>query len=128
MTEQLDDDNFILYAARHYDNPQCYDTTEFYEDLKRFKYIKRLLNRYMNHGDLKDRLILNHVIALNNVFGPAATVRMLFLKLEGMEPYIKPFLVFLSIMPDKVENINNRSYYTASIISDVEIEKRLEQL
>lgn len=126
--EKLDDSNFILYAAKHYDNPQCFDTEEFYEDLKRFKYIKRLLNRYMKRGDLKERLILNHVIALNNLFGPSATVRMMFLKLEGMEHYFKPFLTFLSIMPDIVENIDGRSYYTASIPVDPDIDRKLREL
>lgn len=124
----LNDSNFVLYASKHYDNPQCFDTLEFYEDLKRFKYIKRLLNRYVKHGDLKERLILNHMIALNNVFGPVPTVKMLFLKLEGMESYFKPFLTFLSIMPDRVEGVGGKTHYTASILSDPEIEKRLREL
>lgn len=128
MIDRLDESNFLLYAAKFYDNPQCYDTSEFYEDLKRFKYVKRLLNRYVKRGDLKERLILNHVIALNNVFGPTATVRMMFLKLEGMEHLVKPFLVFLSILPDIVENINGTNHYTARILVDPEIEKRLREL
>lgn len=126
--ENLNESNFMLYAAKHYDNPQCFDTLEFNEDLKRFKYIKRLLNRYIKHGDLKERLILNHMIALNNVFGPEPTVKMLFLKLSGMESYFKPFLTFLSIMPDRVDDIEGKTYYTASILSDAEIERRLEEL
>ena len=69
--DKLDEFNFLLYAAKHYDNPQCYDTVEFYDDLKRFKYIKRLLNRYVEEGDLKERLILNHIIVLNNEIGRA---------------------------------------------------------
>ena len=60
--QKLDESNFILYAAAHYDNPQCYDTDEFYDDLKRFKYLKRLFNRYKETGELKERLILNHLI------------------------------------------------------------------
>ena len=96
--DKLDDSNFFLYAAKHYDNPQCFDTIEFYDDLKRFKYIKRLLNRYIDEGDLKERLILNHIIVLYNVFGPTATVRMLFLKCKGMEHLLKPFLVFLNLL------------------------------
>jgi hypothetical protein len=127
MNERLDDSNFLLYAAKYYDNPQCYDTSEFYEDLKRFKYIKRLVNRYARHGDLKERLILNHIIALNNVFGPHATVKMLFMKLEGMEHQIKPFLTFLSILPDVVD-VRGRQTYTAGIPVDPEIEKRLRGL
>lgn len=125
--EDLNDSNFILYAAKYYDNPQCYDTTEFYEDLKRFKYIKRLINRYIRHGDLKERLILNHIIALNNVFGPHATVKMLFMKLSGHEQYIAPFLSFLSILPSIVE-IGDSRIYTTSIPTDFEITKRLRNL
>ena len=128
--EKLDDANFLLYAARNYDNPQCYDTLEFYEDLKRFKYIKRLLNRYVKYGDLKERLILNHVIALYNVFGPEATVKMLFLKMVDMEHCIKPFLDFLSIMPHKIEGVEteNDLLYADHIIVDPEISKRLREL
>lgn len=128
MNDNLTDDNFLLYAAKYYDNPQCYDTLEFYEDLKRFKYIKRLLNRYVKHSDLKERLVLNHIIALYNVFGPTATVKMLFLKLNGMEHYLKPFLIFLSIMPDMVENIDGKNIYTNSIPIDIEIDRRLKEL
>jgi hypothetical protein len=127
MNDILDDSNFLLYAAKYYDNPQCYDTEEFYEDLKRFKYIKRLINRYIRRGDLKERLILNHIIALNNVFGPHATAKMLFMKLEGMEHCLKPFLTFLSILPDAVD-VRGKQTYTVGIVPDSEIEKRLREL
>lgn len=125
--DKLDEFNFLLYAAKHYDNPQCHDTVEFYDDLKRFKYIKRLLNRYIDEGDLKERLILNHIIILNNVFGPTATVRMLFLKCKGMESYLKSFLVFLNLLPEKIEHIGveNRTINTKDIKLD---EKILEEL
>ena len=115
--EKLDETNFLLYAAKHYDNAQCYDTVEFYDDLKRFKYIKRLFNRYAEEGDLKERLILNHIIVLNNVFGPEATSKMLFLKCKGLEEYLKPFLLFLNILPEKIENIgiDNRTINTIDI-------------
>ncbi len=121
--DRLDDSNFILYAAKHYDNPQCFDTSEFYEDLKRFKYIKRLINKYMSDGVLKERLILNHIIAINNLFGPQATVRMLFLRLRGYEKYLKPFLLLLNIMPEKVENIGPESVtiFSADIPMDQKI-------
>lgn len=127
MMDKLDEFNFLLYAAKHYDNPQCHDTVEFYDDLKRFKYIKRLLNRYIDEGDLKERLILNHIIILNNVFGPTATVRMLFLKCRGMESYLKSFLIFLNLLPEKIEHIGveNRTINTKDIKLD---EKILEEL
>jgi len=103
MTIKLDEANFTLYAAKLYDNP-ILDTTEFYEDLKRFSYIRRLINQYEKTGILKENLIINHIIILYNVFGPEAT-KMLFLRLEGQESILKTFLVFLQRMPDRVEKI-----------------------
>ena len=98
----LTDETLLLYAAANYDNPHCFDTEEFMEDLNRFKYLKRLFNRYQDNGDLKDRLILNHIIILYNVFSVSATP-MLFLKLKGQYHLLKPFLVLINRMPDKVE-------------------------
>jgi len=93
---ELTEDNLFLYAAKHYDNPTFSDIDEFYEDLKRFKYIKRLINRYLEHADLAERLILNHMIVVFNVFGVEATLNILNLKLEERHwPVIKPFLIFL---------------------------------
>jgi len=128
--EKLDETNFLLYAAKHYDNPQCYDTVEFYDDLKRFKYIKRLFNRYAEEGDLKERLILNHIIVLNNVFGPEPTAKMLFLKCKGLEEYLKPFLLFLNILPEKIENIGieNRTFYTIEIKMNTYILEELRKI
>ncbi len=105
MNERLDDSNFILYCAKHYDNPQCHDTEEFYEDLRRIKYIKKLITRYIITGELKERLILNHIIILNNVFGPHHLCRILFLKMEKQLKYVKPFLIMLDILPERVNNI-----------------------
>jgi len=105
MHERLDDSNFLLYCAKYYDNPHCHDTEEFYEDLRRIKYIKKLITRYIITGELKERLILNHIIILNNVFGPTHVSRILYLKMEKQMKYIKPFLLLLNIMPDKVYNV-----------------------
>ena len=117
MIDKLDMSNFLLYAAKHYDNPQCFDTIEFYEDLKRFKYIKRLLNRYVEDGDLKERLILNHIVVLFNLFGVYPSIRMLFLKCEGMESLLIPFLIALNNLPERVENIGieNKTMITSDI-------------
>jgi len=117
--ERLDNQNFVLFAAKHYDNPHCVDTVEFYDDLKRFKYIKRLFGRYEERGELCERLILNHITILYNVFGPEAT-RMLFLKLDGHLSYLKPFLVLLGHMPDKIENIGSqgKTIYSSDIPMD----------
>ena len=98
---ELTDNTFILYAAKHYDNPQCSSYEEFEEDMKRFQYLKRLFNRYEACGELRERLILNHIIVLYNCFGLAAT-NMLFLKLHEHSKVLKPFLIKLNFMPDFV--------------------------
>jgi hypothetical protein len=93
---ELNEDNLFLYAAKHYYNPKFSDIEEFYEDLKRFKYIKRLVNRYLDHGELAERLILNHLIVAFNAFGAEAMLNILELKLDEKHwPVVKPFLVFL---------------------------------
>lgn len=106
MNELLTNDNFILYCAHYYSNPQCAEDAEFFEDLNRIKYIKKLITRYKITNDLKERLILNHIIILNNVFGPVVTARILYFKLSQEFKYIKPFLVLLNICPDKLYNLN----------------------
>lgn len=117
-TDMLDEGNFLIFAAKHYDNKQCLDTEEFYDDLKRFKYLKRLFGKYAETGELRERLILNHLIILYNVFGKHAT-RMLFLKLEDYLPYLKPFIVLLNFMPDKVIiGANNRIIYSSDVPMD----------
>ena len=94
--DELTEDNLFLYAAKHYYKPQFSDIEEFYEDLKRFKYIKRLVNRYLDSGELGERLILNHLIVIFNSFGIEASLNMLDLKLDDRHwPVIKPFLIFL---------------------------------
>jgi len=96
----LNDETFLLYAVKHYDNPGCMGMKEFQDDLKRFKYIKRLLKQYEKTGDIVERLVLNHIILLHNVFGDA-TVPLLFFKFEKRYwPQIKTFLVFLNYLPD----------------------------
>ena len=94
--DELTEDNLFLYAAKHYYKPQFSDIEEFYEDLKRFKYIKRLVNRYIENDELAERLILNHLIVIFNSFGIEASLNMLELKLDDKHwPVIKPFLIFL---------------------------------
>jgi hypothetical protein len=103
MQFELTEDNFIMFAVKNYDNPGCKGMDEFYDDLKRFKYIKRLLRKHNVGKDLRERLILNHIIVLGNLFGVEATTKMLFFKLERkFWSQIKTFLVFLNYMPLKV--------------------------
>lgn len=117
MIDKLTDSNFVMYAMKHYDNPQCCSIDEFNEDINRFKYIKKLITRYIKEGDLQERLILNHLIILNNVFGARPLVRMLFLKLGDQHlSYIKPFLIQLSILPDQVYGIKSHRVIETDII------------
>lgn len=103
----LNDDNFMLYAMQAYDNPLCKGIHEFNEDLTRVKYIKRLLNRYDKKKVLKERLILNHIILLNNVFGNEACCRILFFKVTPkLHPYLKSFLDYLQILPRTIPEVD----------------------
>ena len=96
MKIELTEENLFLYAAKHYYRPKTIDAEEFEEDLKRFKYIKRLINRYEETGKLSERLILNHLIVVFNVFGYEAGLNILELKLRSVQWHVlKPFLVFL---------------------------------
>ena len=129
MIDKIDESNFMLYAAKHYDNPQCFDTLEFHEDLSRFKYIKRLFNRYEESGELKERLILNHLIILYNVFGPVTT-KMLFFKLNGHLHLLKPFILLLGFLPDKVTGVGveNKTIFSSDIPMDENIVKILRKI
>lgn len=128
--EKLDESNALLYAAKHYSNPHCYDTVEFYEDLNRFKYIKRLLNKYQESGDLKDRLIINHLTVIYNVFGVTAGTRLLALKMQDQLGLIKPFLILMGTMPDVLENIGieGKTYYSSDIVMDEYIVNQLRNI
>lgn len=130
MREKLDETNFLLYAAKHYDNPHCYDTLEFYDDLNRFKYIKRLFNRYEETKELKERLVINHLTVIFNIFGAEPATRMLFLKLEGHYHLIKPFLVLMGYMPDVVHNIGieGKNIISSNIHMDEAIVETLRQI
>lgn len=116
MNDVLSDKNFILYCASNYDNYQFHSTEEFIEDINRIKYIKKLLTRYIEKGELKERLILNHIIILNNVFGPEVLCKILYLKLKPQMIYIKPFLVLLNILPDYIYNVNDEKIIDTNLI------------
>lgn len=104
----LDENNYVQYAMQHYDNPQCRDVDEFAKDLEETpKYIKRLLNRYCNGGELRERLIINHLMMFYNVFGVEASTHLLFYKIEEeLYPHMKTFLVYLNFYNRK-QRIHN---------------------
>ena len=122
---KLTDDNFLLYAMHHYDNPQCHSIEEFEDDLKRFLYIKKLFSRYKNNDELRERLILNHIIVLYNVFGDAVT-NMLFFKIEKEDwPILATFLVYVNRMPEVVEQ---HGIKTSDIVLDERIVSALRKI
>ena len=118
--DDLNEKNFLLYAMKEYNNPQCTEVEEFNDDLKKIKYIKRLLNQYVSEGVLKERLLLNHIIIFYNVFPPAAATRILFFKIEErFWPILKPFLFYLKLIPeDKIESIMGKELKTNEIFMD----------
>lgn len=116
MNKTLTEDNFLFFCAKQYDNSRYISSEEFAEDLNRIKYIKKLVTRYVENGDLKERLILNHIIVLNNCFGPEAVCRILYLKLKPQMKYIKPFLILLNVLPDKIYNVGNEEIIDTDLI------------
>ena len=128
MLDDLNDDNFVIYAMKAYSSPNCI-MSEFESDLKRTKYLKRLFRRYKTTKSLKERLILNHIILLSNVFGPDATVRILFFKIDP-EDYdvLKTFLLYLNLCPKTVRSINGQNIPTSDIPVDMGIANILRKL
>ena len=125
----LTEENFLMFSMREYNNMQCTDVEEFYDDLKKVKYIKRLFNIYKNDGQLKERLILNHLITWYNVFPVQAGTRILFYKIEEhFWPMLKTFLIFLDRMPDKIEMIRGKEIKSTNIILDEGIVTRLRTI
>lgn len=128
MFENLNEDNFMLYAVKCYTSPHCI-MSEFEGDIKRTKYLKRLFRRYKITKSLKERLILNHIILLNNVFGNEATSRILFYKIDERDyDILKTFLSYLNIMPDIVCGINGKNIHTSDIPIDLNAAEILRKI
>jgi hypothetical protein len=128
MMNELTNENFLMYAIKNYDNPSCSGLKEFDNDLKRLRYIKRLLGRYKVTGDVKERLIINHLVVLYNVFGIEAATNMLFFKIqEKFWPQLKPFLVFLNYMPAHVR-LKGRLIANSEIALDESIVEILRKI
>ena len=109
IVETLTHKNYLLYCARYYDNPQCIDVQEFKEDLNRIKYIKKLITRFEQKGELKEQLIYNHILTLYNVFGAAHLPRILYLKMRDQLQYITPYLIALNCLPKTLYNIDGEA-------------------
>ena len=129
LFDHLNEDNFLLFAIKNYENPQAVTEADFDKDLNHFKYIKRLLKRYKNTGQLKERLLLNHFIIFFNVFPVEAGTRILFYKIEQhFWPMLKTFLIYLDRMPDKIESIRGQVILSSEIDLDEGIVKRLRSI
>ena len=122
---ELTNENYLMYALLHYDNPHCVDIKEYFEDVRKLKYIKRLFNRYKEDYVMKERLILNHLISFYNVFDNEAATRLLFFRVgKEYHSLLKTFLVFLNRMPDKI----NENLYSSTIQLDNKIIEILRDL
>jgi len=122
---KLTNENYLMFALLHYDNPHCIDIKEYFEDVRKLKYIKRLFNRFKEDNVLKERLILNHLISFYNVFDNEAATRLLFFRVgEEYHSLLKTFLVFLNRMPDKI----NENLYSSDVLLDKKIIEILRNL
>ena len=126
--DNLTDENIMIYAMKAYDKPNCI-MSEFNEDMKRFNYLKRLFRRYRKLGELRERLVLNHLVVLNNVFGSEVSARLLFYMMSK-EDYssLKTYLLFLSTMPEKVRGIRGDDIISSDIQVDMIVADKLRKI
>ena len=119
--DDLTNDNILIYAVKAYDKPNCI-MSEFKEDMKRFNYLKRLFKRYRKIGELREQLVLNHLVVIYNVFGPEVATRLLFFKM-AKDDYsaLKTYLLFLSCMPERVKGIKGHDIISSEIPVDMTI-------
>ena len=128
MFDDLNDDNFLMYAVKAYNSPHCI-MSEFESDLKRTKYLKRLFRRYKVTKTLKERLILNHLILLYNVFGVEPATRILFFRIDEQDhDVLKTFLIYLNYMPDRVKGVNGKDIISSDILIDMNVADTLRQI
>jgi hypothetical protein len=128
MFDDLNEENFMMYAMKSYTSPHCV-MSEFEGDIKRTKYLKRLFRRYKVTKTLKERLILNHIILLNNVFGPEVTSRILFYRIDERDyDILKTFLLYLNLLPEVVFGINSNNIRTSEIPVDMNIAEILRRI
>ena len=109
LFDDLNEKNYVHYAMKYYMNNQCTSIEEFNEDLNKIKYVKRLFNRFLETGELRTNLIMNHLIVIYNVFETEAATRMLFFKVEKrFHSILKPFLLFMERLPKVVKGIDGK--------------------
>ena len=126
--ENLTNDNIMIFAMKAYDKPNCI-MSEFKEDMKRFNYLKRLFKRYRKLGELREQLVLNHLVVLYNVFGPEVATRLLFFQMSKDDySALKTFLLFLNYMPEIIRGIKDEDIFSSNIAVDMKIAEVLRQI
>jgi hypothetical protein len=126
--DNLTSENILLYAMKIYDKPNCI-MSEFKDDLKRFNYLKRLFKRYRKFNELRERLVLNHLVVLYNVFGAESLARLLFFKVSKDDySIVKTYLLFLSCMPEVVKGIKGTDILSSDISVDMKIAEALRNI
>jgi hypothetical protein len=128
LFDDLNNENVMMYAIKAYEKPNCI-MSEFKDDMKRFNYLKRLFRRYRKNDELKEQLVLNHLVVIYNVFGPEVATRLLFFKMSK-EDYsaLKTYLLFLSFMPERIRSIKGHDILSSDIPVDMKIADALRQI
>jgi hypothetical protein len=128
MFDDLNPDNVLLYAAKAYDKPNLI-VSEFNGDMKRFNYLKKLFYRHRKYNEIRERLAINHIIILNNVFGPEVSVRLLFYNISKIDyPILKTYLIFLNLMPEKIYGIKGKDLLSSEIPVDMQLVEVLRKI
>lgn len=128
MFENLTNDNVVMYAIKAYDKPNCI-MSEFTDDMKRFNYLKRLFQRYRKYDELREQLVLNHLVVIYNVFGPEVATRLLFFKMSKDDySVLKTYLLFLSYMPERIKGIKGNDIQSSDIPVDMHVAQALRNI
>lgn len=128
MFENLTQENYMMFAMKWYANPHCTDILEFKDDLKRIRYVNRLFYKYNKTGELRERLILNHLVVLYNMFEARAMTRILIMQCEEYLHYLKPFLIFLNYWTDDIGLVNGKKIRDSEIPLDSKVVEKLRQI
>lgn len=128
LFDNLTTENVIMYAIKAYDKPNCI-MSEFHDDMKRFNYLKRLFQRYRKYDELREQLVLNHLVVIYNVFGPEVATRLLFFKMSKDDySALKTYLLFLNYMPERIRGIKGQDIHSSDISVDMKIAESLRKI
>jgi len=128
LFDNLTSENIIMYAIKAYDKPNCI-MSEFYDDMRRFNYLKRLFQRYRKHNELREQLVLNHLMVIYNVFGPEVATKLLFFKMSKDDySALKTYLLFLNYMPERIRGIRGHDIHSSDINVDMKIANTLRKI